>query len=275
MSKISLTKAAFTTGDYYKSINDALKSINGNYHMLHYPFYKDSKDSFRQAQNNLIEHCLGKVSGLAGKDILDIGCGNGMVALYVAENYDVKSITGIDLNACNVKIANDQKIKKNKGNVEFHVGNAQNLSEIKSNSVDIIINIESAFHYPQKRLFIEEIYRILKPGGQFIIADILTTAKENSLLKGWKKKMKFHHWPLSKYQEAFKHYDLELYADDDITGQVILGFQQYKTYFKMFHKNGFLRDMLLKLFFLINVKLNVRLLKKKRRYYIFSGEKKA
>ena len=273
MSIFSLTKTAFATGDYYKAMNEALKSINGDYHMLHYPFYKDNKDSFSQAQNNLIEYCLQKFSVLTDKDLLDVGCGNGVVALYVADHYSVNSVIGVDVNSNNVKIANEEKKKRNKNNVKFIEGDAQNLSQINSNSIDIIINIESAFHYPQKELFIDEIYRILKPGGQFVIADILTTSKENMLLKGWKKKMNYYHWSFAKYRDAFNRSNLKLYTNDDITDKVISGFKMYKKYFNEFSKNGIFRDTLLKLFFLINVKLNIRLLKTKRRYYIFFGEK--
>ncbi len=163
--------------------------------------------------------------------------------------------------------------KRSKNNVNFIEGDAQNLSQIKSNSIDIIINIESAFHYPQKELFIDEIYRILKPGGQFVIADILTTGKENILLKSWKKKMNYYHWSLAKYQDTFNRSNLKLNSNDDITDKVILGFKMYRNYFNKFTKNGNFRDTLLKLFFIINVKLNIRLLNTKRRYYIFHGEK--
>jgi len=273
MAKLSLTKTAFTTGNYYKSMNEALKSINGDYHMLHYPFYKDNDDSFSQAQKNLIEYCIEKFSLLTDKDLLDIGCGNGVVALYVSDNYSVNSVTGVDLNANNVKIANEEKKKGKKNNVNFLEGDAQNLSHIESNSIDIIINIESAFHYPHKDLFIDEIHRILKPGGQFVIADILTTKKESRLLKSWKRKMNFHHWPFDRYRDAFTRSQLNLCSYDDITDKVILGFKMYKNYFNEFSKNGHLRNPILKLFFIINVKLNIRLLKKKRRYYIFLGEK--
>jgi ubiquinone/menaquinone biosynthesis C-methylase UbiE len=273
MPKINLTKSAFSTGSYYKSMNEALRSINGDYHMLHYPFYKDNKDSFSQAQINLIEYCINKFTSLADKDLLDIGCGNGVVALYVASNYPVHSVTGVDLNTDNLKIADEEKEKRSIINVNFIEGDAQNLWQIESNSIDIIINIESAFHYHHKELFIDEIYRILKPGGQFVIADILTTVKQNNFIKIWKTKMKYHHGSFAEYQDVFNRSSLKLYSNDDITDKVILGFKMYNNYFNELRKNGKLRNTLLKMFFIINAKLNIQLLKTKRRYYIFHGGK--
>jgi ubiquinone/menaquinone biosynthesis C-methylase UbiE len=273
MSIFSLAKTAFATRDYYKAMNAALKTINGDYHMLHYPFYKNEKDSFSQAQDNLLEYCIEKYRTLEGKDVLDIGCGNGIGTLYVAQNHPAKSVTGVDINAHNVEIANEEKEKRNIQHALFIEGNAQNLTKIQSDSIDIVINIESAFHYPHKDLFIDEIGRVLKPGGQFIIADILTTAHENVFLKRWKKRMNFHHWTLPQYQNAFNRSHLKLLSNDDVTENVIKGFKMYKNYFDQFSKNGSFQDSLLKLFFTINVKLNIRLLKKKRSYNIFFGEK--
>jgi ubiquinone/menaquinone biosynthesis C-methylase UbiE len=273
MAIFSLIKTAFATRDYYKAMNAALKTINGDYHMLHYPFYMNETDSFSQAQDNLLEYCIDKFSSLEGKDLLDIGCGNGIGTLYVAKNHPVKSVTGVDINAHNVEIANYEKHKRNIKHAIFIEGNAQNLSIIKSNSIDLVINIESAFHYPQKDLFINEIGRVLKPGGQFLIADILTTTNVHVFLKRWKRRMNFHHWYLPQSQEAFKRSNLSLLSNDDVTDKVIQGFEMYKNYFGQFSKNGSFQDWLLKLFFVINVKLNIRLLKKKRSYNIFFGEK--
>lgn len=191
MSIFSLTKTAFATRDYYKAMNAALKTINGDYHMLHYPFYLDEKHSFSQAQDNLLEYCIQKLGPLEGKDVLDIGCGNGIGTLYVAQNYPVNNVIGVDINAHNVAIANGEKEKRNIKHALFMEGNAQDLNKIQSNSIDLVINIESAFHYPQKDLFIDEIGRVLKPGGHFLIADILTTANVNVYLKHWKKKNEF------------------------------------------------------------------------------------
>jgi len=273
MVSFRFLKTAFNSGDYYKSINEALRSDNGSYRMLHYPYYISEKDNFSQAQNNLIDYCICKLSDIEGKDILDIGCGNGIAALYIADKYPVKGLICVDINTDNIKIADEEKRRRKIENVTFIEGDAQNLIQLGSNSIDIIINIESAFHYPEKELFLEEIYRILKPRGQFIITDILTTSEGSLLLKRWKRKMKYNHWSFSRYNDAFSESKLTLKSKDDITDKVILGFEAFRNYIKELRNKGKMNDIFSKLFLIFNLRLNVCLLKKRRKYYVFYGEK--
>lgn len=273
MSTLKLFKTAFTTGDYYTAMNTALKSIDGNYQMLHYPYYESESDTFDQAQQNLINYVTSHISSFENKDILDLGCGNGVVSLYLAEKFPVGRILGVDLNNNNVAIANEEKARRQNSKVDFITDDAQNLKQIKSNSFDVIINIESAFHYPDKHQFLNEIYRVLKPGGQFMIADIVATKKESFLLKKWKNKMSLHHWSRENYIKAFENVDLNLHHTEDISENVIKGFKAYRNYLNQFKIDGAFRNQMVKMFFIVNVKLNIYLLRKKRRYYIFHGKK--
>ena len=276
MGNISLFKAGVSTRDYYKTMNDALKAIDGDYHMLHYPLYLNGKDTFAQAQKNLIDYCVGKLPSLEDKMILDIGCGNGVLALYVAGNYQPDKIVGVDLNAGNIEIAIREKNRRNIDNVEFMIADAQDLSDIESNSFDVVVNIESAFHYPNKNMFLGEIYRVLKPGGNFVVADILTTHNGDSKIKkNWKNKMLYNHWTMEKYLEGFELSGLKLKEKDDITENVIKGFLVYRDYFMQFKIKGFLRKAFIKLFFVVNVKLIISLLKNKRKYLVFQGVKES
>ncbi len=269
MTTISLLKTAFTSGDYYKAMNNALRTLDGSYQMLHYPFYGEDTTTFDKAQENLINYCTSLLPSLKDKEVLDVGCGNGTVAKYLSNNHGVSRVLGVDLNHNNVRIANAEKEKQQNNSVHFIKDDAQHLQQIASNSFDYVINIESAFHYPDKEAFLDEVYRVLKPEGQFVIADILTTAKTRFYLKQWKKKMNFYHWTLEDYQETFSRKSLQLLSGNDISREVINGFKAYRTFL-----NDFEGSYLMKLFFLINVKLNIFLLSRKRRYYVFHGRKK-
>lgn len=273
MSTLKLLKTAFTTRDYYQAMNAALEKLEGEYQMLHYPFQHDKDESFGQAQENLINYCISFFPEMKDKSILDLGCGNGTVAFYLAQKFDTEKIVGVDLNKNNVEIAKAEKQRRDVSVVDFVNDDAQDLKRFEDESFDYILNIESAFHYPDKHLFLKELQRVLKPGGHFIIADIIRTQQGISWLRKWKKQMNFNHWFLDDYMKALSQKSLQLISKNDVSPQVINGFKKYRDYLNESQLQKKQNDWLLKLFFMINVKLNIYLLRKKRRYYVFYGKK--
>ena len=272
---ITMIRSGLSTDHYYEVMNNALKKVNNDdYTMLHYPLFINKSDTFLQAQENLTDHCISRLDSLENKTILEIGCGNGVQTKYILNKFNPKSITGIDLNQENIRIANQEKDRRGMKNVHFFVDDAQQLSKFKENSIDVIINIESAFHYPDKPLFLKQLFRVLKPGGHFLIADILTTHKKKKWLKkSWKKKMVFHHWDQEKYEKELANAKLKITRFEDITSGVTDGFRNYRIWLKEMKKGGFLEDRFYKLFYIINARLNIYLLRTKRQYCIFSGTK--
>ena len=263
-----------SSGGYYEVMNHALKRLSGDYTMLHYPYFKKKGESFYTSQVNLTEFCLSKLTGIQNKKVLEIGCGNGIQAAYIAENYKPEKLIAVDLNVKNIEIARAEIPKNEDLSLTFLIDDAQNLKNIKENSMDSVINIESAFHYPDKNRFLKEITRVLKPGGEFLIADILTTDKTPPRIKKlWKRKMVLHHWHMDNYLDGFANSGLILKTKTDITEKVIKGFRNYPYWLKNLKKGGFLNDLLFRLFYRINIRLNIYLLKKHRQYYVFAGIK--
>ena len=218
---LKLSGTAFTYDQYYESMNMALKRINNENTMLHYPLYVKENDSFIQAQKNLTNHCVSLLGPLNGKKVLEVGCGNGIQALYINDTFHPSHITGIDLIKANIRIANEEKMNSGADNVSFLVDDAQNLTEIASDSMDIVLNIESAFHYPDKTAFLKEIHRVLKPGGQYLIADILSTRKKREgFMKLWGKQMVHHFWNRKRYDEEFQKSELTVNYYEDISNHV-------------------------------------------------------
>ena len=271
----TMVRSGLSTDHYYEVMNHALKRVNNDdYTMLHYPLFINKSDTFLQAQENLTDHCISGLDSLENKIILEIGCGNGVQTKYILNKFNPKSITGVDLNQENIRIANREKDRRGMKNIHFFVDDAQQLSKFKKNSIDVIINIESAFHYPDKPLFLKQLFRVLKPGGYFLIADILTTHKKKKWLKkSWKKKMVFHHWDKKKYEIELAKAKLIITRFEDITSGVTDGFRNYRMWLKEMKKGRFFENQFYKLFYIINARLNIYLLRTKRQYCIFSGIK--
>jgi len=250
----------------------ALRRLDEEYTMLHYPYFQKKGESFHKAQKNLTDYCLSLIPSIEGKRVLEIGCGNGTQAHYIPKTYSPDFTRAIDLNVANINIARSESDTVDAGNIEFSVGDAQNLVEISDQSVDFVINIESAFHYPDKQSFLKEISRVLKPGGYFLIADILSTpSRDKFFMKYWNKKMRFSHWGRESYETGLSSAQLSMDGIADITEKVIFGFKMYPYWLKTMKKGNYFGDMALKVFYIINARINIRLLRKHQQYLVFSG----
>ncbi len=113
----------------------------------------------------MYRHVL-KQADLKNKDVLEIGCGAGGGATFIARNYQPKSVTGIDLMPVNITAAEARSAP----GLTFAVGDATSL-QFPDNSFDVVVNIESSHSYSSVEKFFSEVKRVLKPGGVFLFAD--------------------------------------------------------------------------------------------------------
>ncbi|MFA5045470.1 MAG: class I SAM-dependent methyltransferase [Paludibacter sp.] len=102
---------------------------------------------------------------LKGKDLLEVGCGRGGGLSYINRYLKPKTATGIDLNNKAISFC-----QKNYKDITFMQGNAQ-LLKFENLSFDVVINVESSHRYAQIDKFLEEVHRVLRPGGHLIFTD--------------------------------------------------------------------------------------------------------
>lgn len=265
-----LLSTANSTSRYYKSMNNLYVRLFGKHLMLHYPYYKSDFESLEKRQLNLTDYCLSQVECLADKNVLEVGCGNGIQALYIAGTMSSLKIIGIDLNPDNISIALQNSAGKL--NIDFTVDDAQKLETISDNSIDVLLCIESAFHYPQKELFLEQIRRVLKSSGEFVITDIINKSPNRKYIsQSWKNKMAFHHWTEATYLQSFIKAGLKIMYKENITSQVLKGYQGSNKWIRRENCGSFLNFLLFKVFAVIQLGINTHLLKKKEDYILFAG----
>ena len=111
-----------------------------------------------------------------GEVCLDLGSGRGNDVIRMAEEAGENGFAyGIDLS--------DGMVKKARTNLDkFGVTNAEIIqSEMESlplndNSVDVTISNCTINHSSNKEAVWSEVFRVLKPGGRFVVSDIYATA---------------------------------------------------------------------------------------------------
>jgi ubiquinone/menaquinone biosynthesis C-methylase UbiE len=226
---LSYVKAIFSVNAYYYSMQKAFISLFGTEQMLHYPMYQKGKQTLLQGQQYFTSYCIDKLGSLEDKTVADIGCGNGIQSLFIYKNYRPKHLTGIELNAQNIAIAKAAIPEGHGPGIQFIQDNAETLESMQDHSTDIVICIESAFHYRDKQSFLQQVKRILRPGGRFLIADLILKPKSN--LNAWEKKVAFNNWNEIQYEEGFINAGLQVATREELTPKIIQAFQDSGNWF--------------------------------------------
>lgn len=105
---------------------------------------------------------------LAGKQILEVGCGQGGGASYVTRALKPASYVGLDLNATSIDFC---RRRHQVPGLDFIQGDAEDLP-YPPESFDAVINVESSHFYPHFDRFLSEVKRVLRPGGAFLYTDV-------------------------------------------------------------------------------------------------------
>jgi tocopherol O-methyltransferase len=158
--------------EFYDASSGLWEEVWGE-HMHHGYYGVDGKQKLdrRQAQIVLIEELLAWSfpDGQKPTNILDVGCGIGGSSLYLAEKFQAQ-VTGITLSPVQADRATDRAKEEGlSAQANFKVANALEMP-FADNSFDFVWSLESGEHMPDKTKFLQECYRVLKPGGRLMLA---------------------------------------------------------------------------------------------------------
>jgi SAM-dependent methyltransferase len=146
-----------------------------------------------------------------GDTVIDLGSGAGNDCFIArAETGETGKVIGIDFTPVMIEKARENAEKLGFNNVEFRKGDIEKIP-VTSNMADVVVSNCVLNLVPNKDAVINEIFRVLKPGGHFSISDIVLIGDLPYKLKK----------------------DAEMYAG------CVAGAIQKKEYMGLISKNGF------------------------------------
>lgn len=147
--------------------------IGGDFHFGYFDVPTRTLPEATQALTALMAHCA---CIQPGARVLDIGCGTGGPAIYLAQTYGC-SVLGISNSTVGIEQARKRGVHAGlNGRVQFSVaeGTATGLPSL---AFDVVWIMESSHLIPEKDQLLRESERLLRPGGKLCLCDIVSCRK--------------------------------------------------------------------------------------------------
>ena len=144
-------------------------------------------------------HHVATAINLKDKVVVEVGSGRGGGSSYIKRYLKPKAMTGIDFSKNAIKFSNKHH---SVDGLTFTHGDAENLP-LADETVDAIVNVESSHCYGSMDKFVEQAYRVLRPEGYLLFADLRHSEK------------------IEELDEIFKHAGFEVIKKELISKEVV------------------------------------------------------
>ena len=144
---------------------------------MHYGFWYEDTKSLAEAILNTNRFVVDALAIDFKDTVLDAGCGVGGTSMYVAETTEA-IVEGITLSDVQLKIARRRASKALAARLLNFSKQDFTKTNFRENTFSKIFGIESICYAHRKIDFLNEAYRIMKPGGRIAVVDLFLN-KEN------------------------------------------------------------------------------------------------
>jgi tocopherol O-methyltransferase len=150
---------------HYDRLSFLYRALWGEH--LHHGYW-NGNESIAQAQVQLMEELVRSAAIPRGATVLDIGCGVGGSALWLAQQFDCR-VTGITISPVQARMAaRKARALGLSSQLRFLVQDV-NHWQPEASSVDVVWIMESSEHFPNKKEFFARCASALKPGGTLAV----------------------------------------------------------------------------------------------------------
>lgn len=130
---------------------------------------KDSEFKPLHDINPLRANWIDKLSPVAEKKILDVGCGGGILAEALAQRGAM--VTGIDMGDAPLGVAKLHQLESGLS-IDYHKSTAEDFAKDHENAFDVVTCLEMLEHVPDPSSVVSACAKMVKPGGHVFFSTI-------------------------------------------------------------------------------------------------------
>lgn len=159
-----------------------------------------------------VKHGLARMPVEEGETVLDLGTGSGYAARAVRETKNAGRVYGLDGSP---EMAQNAQSYTDDRNVGFLIGDFDHLP-FETDGIDHAFSMEAFYYANDPERVLEELSRILRPGGAFFC--MVDYYEENVYSHEWQENISVDmtRWSAAEYREAFRNAGLWVAAQDNV-----------------------------------------------------------
>nr|QLG04879.1 PulR [Streptomyces sp.] len=159
-------------GAFYDAANGLIAQFQGG--GMHYGYWTgpDDDSTFEQASDRLSDLLIDKLGPGPDDRVLDVGCGVGTPGVRLVTRTGAE-LVGISISARDVELANARAEREECADrARFQHANALEMP-FEDDSFDHVLALESIVHMPDRVQVLQQIARVLRPGGSVALTDFV------------------------------------------------------------------------------------------------------
>jgi tocopherol O-methyltransferase len=207
---------------HYDRLSFLYRALWGEH--LHHGYW-NGNESISQAQLQLMEELARRAAIPRGATVLDIGCGVGGSALWLAQQFNCR-VTGMTISPVQARMATRKARALGLGSQVCFLVQDANQWQPEPSSVDVVWIMESSEHFPNKKEFLARCASAIKPGGTLAVCawlrrdGAMRDGEQQLLATIAEAMMSASLDSLSSYRQWMRDAGLTVTVADDITRHV-------------------------------------------------------
>ena len=146
---------------------------------IHFGYFDEKCKDHAAALENMNREMLKRTSILASDRVLDAGCGVGGSSLWITKQTGA-TVAGVNIQPLHLELARAECARRGLADRVGFENQDYCDTGFDSESFDVVWALESVCHCDDKRRFLDEAFRLLRPGGRLIVGDFIQLRQDLS-----------------------------------------------------------------------------------------------